>query len=73
MHLLLHPKNTCKRVFIVSNGVVIQDAVAPATIPPVACTNAIVPGLGGAFSGSVTRPKSLHKQTDNIFIKRFTK
>jgi len=28
--------DTCNRVLIVSNGVVIQDAVAPAMIPPVA-------------------------------------
>lgn len=28
--------NTCNRVFMVSNGVVMQDAVAPATIPPAA-------------------------------------
>lgn len=35
---ILHDKllHTCKRVLMVSNGVVIQDAVAPAIIPPAA-------------------------------------
>lgn len=28
--------NTCKRVLIVSKGVVMKEAVAPAIIPPVA-------------------------------------
>lgn len=28
--------NTCNRVLIVSNGVVMHDAVAPAIIPPAA-------------------------------------
>jgi hypothetical protein len=35
---------------MVSNGVVIQDAVAPAIIPPAAWTNTIFDWLGAASS-----------------------
>lgn len=34
---------------MVSNGVVMQDAVAPAMIPPVACTKIIFDSLGVSF------------------------
>jgi hypothetical protein len=37
---------TCNRVLIVSNGVVMQEAVAPAMIPPAAWTNMIFGTLG---------------------------
>lgn len=51
--------HTCKRVFTVSNGVVMHDAVAAAKIPPEAWTNTIFPSLGAVPSDSVPWPKSL--------------
>ena len=54
---------TCKRVLIVSRGVVMQDAVAPAIIAPVACTATIVPWLGPSFSRLVVFPNILSKKT----------
>ena len=40
---LLEHMHACNRVLIVSNGVVMHDAVAPAKIPPAAWTITIVP------------------------------
>lgn len=42
--------DTCSRVLIVSNGVVIEDAVAPAIIPPAAWTRTIFDLLGAAVA-----------------------
>lgn len=54
--------NTCNRVLIVSNGVVMHDAVAPAIIPPAAWTNIIFDRLGVPFSDLTSSPKNLPKQ-----------
>lgn len=54
-------KHTCKRVLMVSSGVVMKDAVAPAIIPPAPWTEIIVDWLGAGSSLSVPWPKNLPK------------
>lgn len=57
---------TCKRVLIVSRGVVMQDEVAPAITPPVAWTNIIFCRLG-VSSPVAPWSKNLLMQPSAIF------
>lgn len=60
--------NTCNRVLIVSNGVVMHDAVAPAIIPPAAWTKTIFGRLGVPFSDLTSSSKNLPKQPVNNIL-----
>lgn len=65
--------STCKRVFMVSKGVVMQEAVAPAIIPPAAWTEISWVWLGANFSEAEFWPKNLQCHNINIIISKSNK